>query len=570
MIKRKSNFWDKWIYPLPKNTDTVFCSAVIAELAKSGPYSKHLSEMYESGRLRDLIEFSVPFECGLDDYRSSVQIQALFKKNLDIDLGYDPLKAGVEAFIKAEKQCQETNRYFGLPAPFWGVAQAISLARRKIAYVLGPVPPLNRLQPRLGPGASTTVKRRDACFENKLVSPITCSESIVPVIDSFLAETPGWTRYHSGEWSRSGYVEGSENVLEWTARDLNIAVDVGSLLFVEKNAKTHRPICVEPGFNGFWQLGVGDYIKDRLNIRANQNLRDQSRNRELARRGSIDGSLATIDLSSASDTVSYSVVYDLLPECWVDLLDKLRTPVIRYEGYELELEKFSSMGNGFTFELESLIFWAISSACTELCSGDQKDVSVYGDDIIVPTGATVELLYASLTWCGFSVNPEKSFHQGNFRESCGADWLNGDDVRPIFKKDRLTIQWLFLFHNWSMRRGEVTLASIARAFIPDAFQFTGPDGYGDGHLLGSYELKRSRTVRRRGWEGGYFTTLRESPKSVKTDMSGSFLYALYSSYTSAVIDVFNPSVGRRPGTVPGSTCVEKTSIYTLSEHIFVR
>jgi hypothetical protein len=390
-----------------------------------------------------------------------------------------------------------------------------------------------------------------------------------PVVDSFLAETPGWTRYHSDEWHRSGYDEPESRVIESTAYGISLSIDVGSLLFVDKNAKTHRPICIEPVLNGFWQLGVGDYIKDRLRIHANQNLRDQTRNREFARLGSIHGSIATIDLSSASDTVSYSVVFDLLPEGWVDLLDSLRTPVIRYEGYELELEKFSSMGNGYTFELESLIFWALASACTELRSGDQERVSVYGDDIIVPTVA-VDLLYASLTWCGFSVNSEKSFTQGNFRESCGADWLDGNDVRPIFKKDRLTIQFLYLFHNWSIRRGEIALAKIALSFIPNEFLVYGPDGYGDGHLLGSYELKSPRSIRRRGWEGGYFSTLRESPKSVETDASGSLLYALYSSYTSSVTDVLNPSAGRRPGTVPGSECVEKTSIYTFTEHIFSR
>lgn len=552
---------------MSKDVDTTFCLAVAASLSTSGPQSLYLFEKVSIGSLTEVIDYSIDYDTGVTDYRGATQIQALYKKNVDLELGYNPLKAGVEAFIKAELQCQEVNRYFGSSAPFLGVGQAISLARRKIANVLGPVPPLNRLKPRLGPGATTSIKRAQACLENKLARPIVCSEEMLPVVPKFLEETPGWARHHSDEWSRGLTSEANLITEEVYGKLNNIVVDVGTLTFVEKNAKTHRPICIEPVFNGFWQLGVGDYIKDRLRIHANQDLRDQERNRLLSREGSIYGNLATIDLSSASDTVAFSVVFDLLPEAWVDLLASLRTGHIIYDGYQLELEKFSSMGNGFTFELESLIFWALASACTELSGDDQNKVSVYGDDIIVPT-RVVDLLISTLTWCGFSVNTEKSFWDGPFRESCGADWLNGEDVRPIFKKDRLSLQWLFTFHNWSIRRGEIALAEIARSLIPSDFQFFGPDGYGDGHLLGSYELITRRASRRAGWGGGYFSTFRETSRSTEIDMDGSFLYGLYDLYSRGPSSFWDPQERRIPGTTPGTSCVEKASIYTFAEHIF--
>jgi hypothetical protein len=566
----KSSRWDRWIYPLSKDVDTTFCTAVTGELSKCGPWSEELFRFVVQGRIREVIEFDIPVEgIGLDDYRGATQIKALFQKNGDLSLGYNPLKAAVEASIKAELQCQSVNRYFGSLCPLGGVVQVISLARRKIRKVLGPVPSLARLRPRFGPGATTTLKRAAACSENKLLFPPVCSEDMLPTVASFLAETPAWAGYHSDATSRSSVSNDiGKSEIEFSSNTA-IEVTTGKLIFVEKNAKTHRPICVEPVLNGFWQLGVGDYIKDRLRVLANQDLRNQERNQLLAREGSVTGKLATVDLSSASDTLAFSVVFDLLPEDWVDLLSSLRTGVIEYAGREYELEKFSSMGNGYTFELETLIFWSLASACTELCGADTDKVSVYGDDIIVPTGA-MDLLMSSLTWCGFNLNREKSFWVGPFRESCGADWLQGEDVRPIFKKDRLSYQWLFVFHNWSMRRGEISLAAIARSFIPNDWHISGPDGYGDGHLLGSYDLIKPRGQRRAGWGGGYFHTLREVSKSVETDEGIAHLSGLYNMYSQGGTQFWDPREPSVPGTVPGSSGVEKTSIYTFAEHIFVR
>jgi hypothetical protein len=564
----KSSRWDRFLYPLSKDVDTTFCTAVTAELSKCGPVSEFLSNLVVTGRIREVVEFPMSYDTGVEDFRGASQIQALFKKNLDLDLGFNPLKAGVEASIKAELQCQETNRYFGALCPLGGVTQAVSLARRKILRVLGPVPVLRSLKGRFGPGATTEIKRSAACPENKLGRTVVCSKEMLPYVHTFLAETPAWAGYHSEGWSTSRTCEGSEVSIE-SSGVTPVGVDPGKLIFVEKNAKTHRPICVEPVFNGFWQLGVGDYIKDRLRVHANQDLSNQERNQLLAREGSVTGKLATVDLSSASDTLAFSVVFDLLPEDWVDLLSSLRTGSISYAGHEYELEKFSSMGNGFTFELESLIFWALASSCTELRGEDTNYVSVYGDDIIVPIGA-VDLLYATLSWCGFSVNPDKSFTSGPFRESCGADWLNGEDVRPIFKKDRISYQWLYVFHNWAMRRGEIRLAAIAKSLIPSDWQLSGPDGYGDGHLLGSWEMIKPRAVKRGGWGGGYFHTLREVSKSVETDKEIAHLTGLYALYTRGCSQWWDPREAYRPGTVPGSLWVERTSIYTFAEHIFVR
>jgi hypothetical protein len=91
---------------------------------------------------------------------------------------------------------------------------------------------------------------------------------------------------------------------------------------------------------------------------------------------------------------------------------------------------FSSMGNGFTFELESLIFWALSKA-TAYFTGTSGVISVYGDDIICPTGMAQDLIWI-LSVFGFQTNRDKSFTEGPFRESCGGHYHSGFDVTPFY------------------------------------------------------------------------------------------------------------------------------------------
>ena len=89
------------------------------------------------------------------------------------------------------------------------------------------------------------------------------------------------------------------------------------------------------------------------------------------------------------------------------------------------------MGNGFTFPLETLIFWALTASA---CEGDVDSVSVYGDDIICPRERADDVI-DTLTMCGFKINLEKSFVEGPFRESCGCDYYKGIDIRPFYKKE---------------------------------------------------------------------------------------------------------------------------------------
>ena len=228
----------------------------------------------------------------------------------------------------------------------------------------------------------------------------------------------------------------------------------GSILFtVPKNADIDRVAAKEPDFNVFIQKALGNQIRYFLK-RMGIDLNDQSRNGELARRGSVDGSLATLDLSSASDSVTVELVRQLLPPDWFYYLDAARSHVVDVDGVIHTLSMFSSMGNGFTFELESLIFYALARSVTYL-TGIGGSISVYGDDIIVPTQAAPYLQHL-LRCVGFLVNADKSFVDGPFRESCGSYWHAGVNVKPFFLKGPIAtvtdlIKLLNQLTNWSSR-----------------------------------------------------------------------------------------------------------------------
>jgi len=161
-------------------------------------------------------------------------------------------------------------------------------------------------------------------------------------------------------------------------------------------------------------------------------LNDQSVNQNMAR-GAFHGHLATIDLSAASDSIARELVEMLLPVDWTHFLDRLRSKNWKDKDRITKLDKFSSMGNGFTFELETLIFWAVTASVTDL-TYPGRPFSIYGDDIICDRKVATELVPV-LNVLGFAVNEEKSYIDGCFFESCGRHYFNGVEVTPIYQKE---------------------------------------------------------------------------------------------------------------------------------------
>lgn len=451
-------------------------------------------------------------------YRLS-QARALYSKNKDLSLaGYSDQsrrKACEASFIEAENRCFRTNQRFSpfAPAQMGRFDNILYVCQRKIASVLGSLPSPEALDFSFGPGATVSCGARDASVQRKLSPAQSCSGSLYPYLPFFSRTVP--------EWFKS----------------LTISESPSKFGTVPKNYKTDRGICVEPSLNAFFQGAVGRYIRNRL-YRVGVNLRDgKTINQRLARKGSIDQSIATIDLSMASDTIAYNLVAHLLPLDWFRLLDVLRSDTAIFEGKNLILEKFSSMGNGFTFELETLIFHCLGLACAETIGVYEKHLHhTVGDDIIVPA-CVGPLLIEVLEYCGFVVNTDKSFLKGNFRESCGGDYHKGNSVRPWFKKESFSSRTLYGLHNWCFREGRSL--EVESSIHRDHEFLYGPDGYGDGHLVVSNPfpyLYRTRKLIRGGYGGFFFDTYTLKPRHYVENLPNDRFVPAYTAYVRASVD----------------------------------
>jgi hypothetical protein len=236
---------------------------------------------------------------------------------------------------------------------------------------------------------------------------------------------------------------------------------------VPKDRTKNRTTCTEPILNMFYQLGIKSQIESILIDRFNINLSTQPDiNKLLARRSSSDGSLATIDMKDASDSISVALCHELLPPCLMRLLMYTRSARSHIGKELVELSMISTMGNGFTFALMTWIFASLVRAIYNLADiqcRSAQNFGVFGDDIIVLTDQA-GLLVETLECAGLTVNVEKSFLAGPFRESCGGDYFLGHDVRGVYIR-QLDHETHFYsafnrLHFWALRHNFELVSSL--------------------------------------------------------------------------------------------------------------
>lgn len=217
---------------------------------------------------------------------------------------------------------------------------------------------------------------------------------------------------------------------------------VAKLQLVPKTLLSYRTISMEPATLMWYQQGfLSAWLRD-LNLRKNHPVRrrfhpaDQQSNRDLAWEGSINGSFATIDLSAASDSVSWALVKDWFSGTamfrW--MLATRSNEVLLPSGERIAPKKYAPMGSALCFPTECLIFSAITEAAIGESGGDARSsrYRVYGDDIIVES-RYAQVVIDRLEKNGFRVNRTKTFLSSGrhiFRESCGGEYLDGCDVTP--------------------------------------------------------------------------------------------------------------------------------------------
>jgi hypothetical protein len=215
--------------------------------------------------------------------------------------------------------------------------------------------------------------------------------------------------------------------------------DVLSLSFVPKSFKALRSIMPDTLAGSFYNSGMGEVIKYRLKQFTGMDLDTaQERHRRVARMASLDftrdarNRLATVDMSQASDRVSLDLLAWILPPQWFKVI--MHGQIRRYQwcGENHAIESAATMGLGHTFALETLVHYALTRAtCEGLRASRRHFVIVYGDDIICPSWV-IPYLVEVFRNCHMKLNEDKSYWGlSDFRESCGADWFRGYDVRPV-------------------------------------------------------------------------------------------------------------------------------------------
>jgi hypothetical protein len=262
-----------------------------------------------------------------------------------------------------------------------------------------------------------------------------------------------WPRKLDAEFPFDWYGHPTLGVSDLSEGEIGITANEppSRLIAVPKTQKGPRLIAAEPICHQWVQQLIRNQLEGRIQrtpLRNSVSFRDQTLSGVAALRGSVDGSLATIDLSSASDRLS----------CWLvervmrvnpPLLRRLHASRTRWLTYKndrgqseyIRLNKFAPMGSAVTFPVQSIIY-AIIAIGSLLIQDELKptkrnideasrQVRVFGDDIIVPRRA-YKYVTRYIEALGLRVNVDKTFGNGNFRESCGVDAWKGDDVTPPY------------------------------------------------------------------------------------------------------------------------------------------
>lgn len=432
-------------------------------------------------------------------FRDDFAAVSLLRKSASVKTSFNKRAEALLGFTTAEENCKDANiriktgAFSGLTPEDFSVIQ---LQRRKIASILADINIDEVLDNcNWGPGSTLSLRGSDVSGSRKFHTERDITRDAYDLFgDVFSKAYPLW--------------DGFKEVRFQTGN---------KIVTVPKNAKTDRTIAIEPGLNVWIQLGFGKSIRKRLG-RAGFNLNSDLKNQRGAYLGSVNGSLATVDFKAASDTIAIELVRSLLPERWFACLDAARSHYYTLNGVTHRSEKFSTMGNGFTFELESLIFVTLALAICQASNLDDTGVSIFGDDLILPPEGVAQLIRIC-SYYGLTVNQSKSFSTGPFRESCGSYYFAGLDVKPLFLKKAVnSAKDVYRFangvrvfaHRVTRETGILGCDGRFRALwrtlansVPEALKLMGPLSAGDACF--SSNIEESRAGRHKdGWEGFTF------------------------------------------------------------------
>lgn len=407
------------------------------------------------------------------------QLSALIRKYPELPLkDVNPEAKAMEVFEYAERKAQATNLRIALMERNGDgtEAPAIHYMQRYIAYVLRNVHDVDEDGPTSEPnlanifslsrftgGASLGVHGNATNLYRKLQQGAEDGWTVTPGALNLFIEAL-WENSQIRELIlfdlERGYACYDKREFDRRVRASIDVVSHNKIAFVSKDATVHRTVASEPTACTYVLKGTDLEMRSML-ARAGIDLRFQEPNCHMAYLGSLewrsDDPYCTVDLKTASGMLAYHLAKLALGKCpaWFELLDSLRAPYYRLPNGEYgKYECFASMGNGSCFPLQTLVFASIChTAYAE--RGEAPDFRVYGDDIIIRK-RVFDRVIQLLEFFGFEPNKRKTFSEGPFRESCGADFHSGTNVRPVYLDEPLnSLERIFRFHNQSLRRGQM-------------------------------------------------------------------------------------------------------------------
>lgn len=455
-----------------------------------------------------------------ESFRRDYCAVSFLSKYPDLDTTFDRRKTALLNFVETEAQCKATNQR--LRSERCRTANlhheaVLSAQSQIIATILGEVDG-NKLFDRgsFGPGTTATIHGDDTSSSRKYLMGNDITRGAYQLLGEVMKQhCPSWA-----VWLNPRFVPGC------------------SVSTVPKNAKTDRTTATEPTLNTWCQLAIGRHIRSRLRSFGYDLDRDD-KNRRYALLGARHGSIATIDFRNASNTIAIAAVERLVPSRWFLTLDACRSHNYSLtKGTWFPLEVFSTMGNGFTFELESLIFVTAALAVCRVYGLSERGISIFGDDLTC-SSEVVPHLTEYITYLGFELNRSKSYSTGYFRESCGDHYFGTFDCKPLLLRGRVKslaqvydfADRLFLLaHRFTSKNG---LDRRFRALwhrvieaIPKDLRFYGPASYGSSVLFTHKRPEDLAVKRHKDWDGWCFTHLSVKAITVGHESHGHLLARL--------------------------------------------
>jgi hypothetical protein len=429
-----------------------------------------------SGRL---LSVSQQGELHIGCVRALLQISTSFTK-YSAGFPTELIPAALDEFVAIDQNIDSVEP----PAALISVARSvITMAMRRGRATKGRTVwedlSLRNIYPKHGPGAVCTGERGEQKWDFK--RHIDRAHQAYPWYEFFVA----------------GGASELRDRLDWYMELERQPYATSKVIAVPKDATSVRLISIEQLENQYLQQGqlalLMEWVQKHPLTRGRVNFVDQEINQQFAIQGSLSGEYATLDLSSASDRLSNRLVEDLFSG------NPVADNVLRYlsatravntrlpDGRTVWFKKFAPMGSATTFPVQSLVFFALTTAAisiahdwpfTKVC----KWIRVYGDDIICPS-SDADVVADALEACGLKVNRTKSFSRGSFRESCGVYAYKGHVVTPIrfktaFPRQRGDGRGIGAWLDYAHACGAAGLTNTAEAIYIAIEKLTGSLPYG--------------------------------------------------------------------------------------------